>query len=285
MNVSRRSFLIAAGSIAAADFLSLHSRAEEVKDTYETQAKGIRILPGHWRPHYPWEQIAWVSPSWPSQDYIWLDFPEAIFTSQGLIFLSHINPPIDTVYQELPQVPWRTLDNGIAFERTLPNGVRFGGSVRRANATSVDLELSLDNGSSEPLNNITMQTCAFLRGIKEFADYTVDNKQVHVKGKWVGYSEAKEMEENGDPYRVGWRTSGKLLCDWPVMVTVSNQAERLVAMTWLDDTLSMVSNYRHPCFHADPKFRDLEPGAAQTIRGKLIFFEGPIGEFNFPEHV
>src|SRR3990172_11551113 len=98
-------------------------------DTYETQAKGIRIHPGEWRPHYPWEHIAWVSPSCPCQDYIWLDFPEAIFTDQGLLFLSHINPPFPQKFENLPRVPWREIDNGIAFERKLPNGIAFGGSV------------------------------------------------------------------------------------------------------------------------------------------------------------
>ena len=58
-------------------------------DTYETHAKGIRILPGQWRPLYPFEQIAWVSPPWPSQDYIWLDFPEAIFCNLGLLYFGH----------------------------------------------------------------------------------------------------------------------------------------------------------------------------------------------------
>lgn len=34
--------------------------------SYATHAKGIRIFPGQWRPHYPFEHIAWVSPAWPS---------------------------------------------------------------------------------------------------------------------------------------------------------------------------------------------------------------------------
>jgi hypothetical protein len=49
-----------------------------MKESYETHAKGIRILPGQWRPHYTFEHTAWISPSWPSQDYIWLDYPEAV---------------------------------------------------------------------------------------------------------------------------------------------------------------------------------------------------------------
>ena len=69
---------------------------------YETQATGLRILPGQWRPHYPWEHIAWVSPPWASQDYVWLDFPEAICSSLGFLYLSHVNPPIPTIFKDLP---------------------------------------------------------------------------------------------------------------------------------------------------------------------------------------
>lgn len=287
IELSRRELL--AGALGAGALLRLSSAATAepappAKETYETQAKGIRILPGQWRPHYPWEHIAWVSPSWPSQDYLWLDFPEAIFTSQGLIFLSHINPPIDTVYDSLPAVPWQKLEHGIGFERTLPSGIKFGGEVTSQQATRVDLKLWIENGSVEPLNNITLQTCTFLRGIHEFADYTRDNKFVHVLDKgWTTMTDARNLDENTGPYRLGWRKSGKLLCDVPTMVTMSNQAERGVAMTWLGDTLSMVANPNHPCMHADPQFGDLLPGKREEIQGRMIFFEGPLADFDFQD--
>ena len=288
--LSRRDFvartLLGGAVLAGAAGAGQSEEATEVKETYETQAKDIRILPGKWRPHYPWEHIAWVSPSWPSQDYIWLDFPEAIFTDQGLLFLSHINPPIDTVYDSLPAVAWREIDGGIDFERELPNGVVFGGAVTKGSRNSVDLALTIRNGTTEPLTRITLQTCAFLRGIKEFADYTADNKYVHIAGKgWMPYPSAQELEAiEGAAYRVGWRRSGKLVCDKPLLATVSNQAKRLVAMTWFTDTLSMVNNRNHPCMHADPIFEDLAPEQSQTVHGKLIFFEGPIDEFDVDEY-
>ena len=274
--ISRRMFVISTGGVLAA--------AQTVpQETYETHAKGIRILPGAWRPHYPWEQIAWVSPPWPSQDYIWLDFPEAIFTSQGLLYLSHVNPPIPTVFHDLPRAEWRTLPNGITFERQLPNGVSFGGSVTRQNDVAVALELRLRNGTREPLKKITLQTCAFLRAIREFADYTKANKYVHLpKSGWTQFG-AKMPPDPADsgPYRVGWRTSGAPVADLPVMVTLSNKARRLVAMTWHTDTLSMVGNPEHPCMHADPKFKDLAPGESASIHGHLIFFEGKLEDFDY----
>jgi hypothetical protein len=242
--------------------------------TYETHMKGMRVLPGLWRPHYPWEHIVWVSPPWPSQDYIWLDFPEAIFTSQGLLFLSHINPGVQAVYESWPRVEWEVIEDGVRFERTLPSGIRFGGSATRDSARSVALHLFIENGSSEPLKDITLQTCAFLRACKEFADYTMDNKLVHLPGEgWLPFEEAIEHDDPQGSYLCGWRR-GRPLADWPYMLARSNQADRLVAMSWHEHTLSLVGNPGHPCLHADPKFDDLGPGDRGDIRGSLIFFEG-----------
>lgn len=267
---SRRAFLqtASAGALAA-------------QQTYETEIRGIRIYPGRWRPHYPWEQIAWISPPWPSQDYLWLDFPEAIFTSQGLIFLSHINPAAPSLYHHLPPVEWKTVAGGIAFERVLPNGVSFGGSVKKFSQTAVALELHMHNGTSEPLKRISLQTCCFLRAIREFADYTRANKYIHLpQAGWISY--AGPIPKTGsEPYRIGWRHSGAPVADLPVMVTVSNVAPRLAAMTWHTDTLSLVGNPNHPCFHADPKFKDLEPGESASIHGHLIFFEGRLEDFRY----
>jgi len=245
-----------------------------VSESYETQAKGMRILPGQWRPHYPFEQIAWISPSWPSQDYLWLDFPEAIFTNQGLIFLSHINPRVPSLYTDLPAVVWRREPDGIAFERTLPNGARFGGRVAKENDTTVAMSLYLENGTGKPLTAITLQTCLFLRACREFADYTMDNKLVHVPRRgWLPFAQARQETEERGLFHLGWR-SGPTVSDRPVMITLSNKVPRLVAMTWHSHTLSLIGNPNHPCMHADPCFPDLEVGRKATIQGHLYFFEG-----------
>ncbi|MBI2422966.1 MAG: hypothetical protein HYV27_09080 [Candidatus Hydrogenedentes bacterium] len=273
---SRRAFLATAGALALTPSISAK---EPEKETYENQARGIRILPGQWRPHYPWEHIAWISPAWPSQDYLWFDFPEAIFSSQGLLFLSHINPPFPTVFQELPAVPWEKVEHGIRFERALPNRIVFGGSLTKASETRVATELFLRNGSAEPLRDITLQTCVFLRAAKEFAAYTAENKFVHVPERgWIPFTEAKDAPEKEGLYRAGWRQSGRPVADWPLMATRSSDAERYVLVSWGEHTLSMVSNPKHPCMHADPRFPDLEPGESASIQGALIFHEGPLEE-------
>ncbi len=246
---------------------------------YERHAKGIRLWPGQWRPHYPFEQIAWVSPPWPSQDYLWLDFPEAIFTDSGLLYLSHVNPDFPVVFPDLPRIAWQHDGPALSFTRSLPNGVKFGGSLVANSDTTVGLELFIENGSSEPLTGIRLQTCVYLRAIKEFADFTVANKFVHIAGNgWVDFEQAQSFPETGQ-YRLGFRGEGPPIADWPVFVTVSNLAPRLVAMSWYGASASIISNPKHPCMHVDPVFPDLAPTQRETIRGELIFFEGSPDQF------
>ena len=293
--LSRRTFMGTCGALIPGVTLPCVLRAQQPKpakpsaakpdqpkkETYETHAKGIRIFPGQWRPHYPWEHIAWISPAWPSQDYVWLDFPEAIFAGHRLLYLSHVNPVFQVEFPDLPRVAWKQTDGGVMFERTLPNGVSFSASLTKKDATTVNLEIGITNGSNEPLKNITLQTCMYLRGIKEFADYTRDNKFVHHPERgWITLTEAITLPEGPGPYRIGWRSWGTPLADLPITVAVSNQAQRLVAMTWQTDTLSLVSNPKHPCMHADPKFKDLSPGEAASVHGRIAFFEGPLKDFD-----
>ena len=248
--------------------------------TYETHVEGIRILPGQWRPHYAFEQIAWVSPPWPSQDYVWLDFPEAIFTNAGLLYLSHVNPTYPVLFPDLPRVQWESLEDGIRFHRVLPNGVSFGGSVHADGPNRVLLRLYIDNGSRQQLRDIRLQTCAYLRGIKEFSDFTEANKYVHVpRSGWIPFEKALSSGVKGK-YHLGFHGEGPLIADLPIMVTCSNAGQRLVAMTWHDSSMSIVSNPSHPCMHVDPFFPDLDAGMRKEIQGELIFFEGSIAEFD-----
>ena len=278
---SRRAFIkVAAVGAAVAGMgaggKDLLPELDEIVRLHAKATGGIRILPGQWRPHYPYEQIAWIRPTWGGDQYVWLDFPEAIFTDIGLIFLSHINPQIRSMYPELPKVEWRAEAEGVSYERTLPNGVRFAGRVSKKTDTKVALHLSLQNGMDKPLRRITLQTCAFLHGIKEFADETQENKFVFVRDVgWVTFEKARRKLKPKGRYKLGWR-GGPAVADWPVMVARSNAAERHLAMTWYEGTLSLVGNKWHPCLHADPFFPDLEPGARADIHGALFFIEGSL---------
>ena len=266
--------------VAAAERAAEQNTAP-ARETYETHAKGIRIFSGHWRPHYVFEQIAWVSPAWPSQDYVWLDFPEAIFVGKRLLYLSHINPAIECEFSDLPAVPWTPIDGGIAFERALPNGLTFGGSVVKEDDSNVELELHLTNRTDAPLREITLQTCAYLRAIREFAEFTRDNKFMHHGERWwITVSEARWLPAGSALYRDGGWARGALQVALPIIATRSAAGDRWIAMTWFTDTLSLVGNPNHPCMHADPQFPDLVPGESATIRGRLGFFQGALESFD-----
>lgn len=264
---------------------SRNARGRELSETYE---KGIRIRPGQWRPHFPFEQIAWISPPWLSPDYIWLDFPEAIFSNLGLLYLSAINPKYPVVFPDLPQVPWQLISNGICFERRLPNGLVFGGSLQTGDPSVVEMELFIRNHTPLPITDIKLQTCAYLRGIREFSAFSMGNKYVHTSDKgWQQFEKAQSRTTTTGQFRLGWR-GGPSIADLPLIVTVSRQGDHLLGMTWYENTYSLIGNPSHPCMHADPFCPDLEPEQEVRIRGELLFFEGPLdafGEwFRYREH-
>ena len=242
--------------------------------------QGVRVLPGHWRPHYPYEHIVWISPPWVSQDYVWLDFPEAVFTERGLWYLSHVNPSFPKVHDDPPAVEWQMEHDGIAYQRSFPDGVVLRGWAGVVSERAVRLRLTLVNGSNQPLTRITLQTCLFLRAAAEFNRLTLDNKVVRVPGRgWLPFGLATMAERAEGSYRLGWR-GGRPLAELPIIACLSSEAPRLVAMTWHRDTLSLVGNPNHPCLHADPCFPDLAPGQEATIHGHVFFHEGDLQSFD-----
>jgi len=175
-------------------------------------------------------------------------------------------------------VEWRTVPDGLAFDRVLPSGVCFGGSVVQVGRSEVQMELHMEDGSAQELTNINLRTCLYLRAVKEFADFTNENKFVHLSdGGWVRLAElpstgyGDRLPAHGEEIRI--------FCDLPLALCVSNEAQRLVAMTWFEDTFQMGGNPARPCLHADPVMPDLQPGDTAAVYGKLIFFAGSPDQF------
>ena len=242
-------------------------------DTSGYHVDDFLILPGQWRPQCPWEHIAWISPPWPSRYYLWLDLPETVFDQKDgqtrNHFLSHINNQFPALYPGLPPAPWKVTADGLSVSRTLPSGLAFTSSLKKAGESVIALELILRNGGSDTLHDLRIQTCTYMRAIAEFSDFSLENKYVFVnESRW----ENMEGEKNQIDYR-----SGEV--QLPVVATVSSEAERLAAMTWYDDTGKLWANRKHPCMHADPCFPDLEPGETAHLKGELIFFQGDLDSF------
>jgi len=256
---------------------------EETMAVFDSIQHQMHISPGSWRPLFNSEQIFWISPPWPSSEYIYVDFPEAIFVGDTLAYLSHVNRKLPTLFNyKLPKVQWKDNGDVISYERNLGNYLDFGGEASISGSNSVSMKLWIKNKTDKNLENITLQTCAFLYPIKEFSLGSNSNKYVHTKDSgWISLNKLwpipDNVSENG-AYSIGWR-SGPALCDLPVIITSSQTGEHHVAMTWFENTISFVGNANHPCFHADPYFPDIKPGETATILGKMIFYEGSQRDF------
>ena len=77
---------------------------------------------------------------------------------------------------------------------------------------------------------------------------------------------------------MGWR-GGPEIADLPLIIAQSRDNSRYVAMTWFENTYSLIGNENHPCFHADPFFEDIAPANTGQINGEMVFFEGSFTDF------
>ena len=169
------------------------------------------------------------------------DIPEAIWSNLGLTYLAHTHVPTVWTKQDVALAPleWnRRADGTLDFERTLPNGIRFGTRVTPTQ-TAVRMEMWLTNGTSETLTDLRVQNCVMLKGAVGFEQQTNDNKV---------FSPPYAACRSRDGQR--WVITAWEPCDRP----------------W--------GNERCPCLHSDPKFPACPPGKTKRLQGWLSFYEG-----------
>jgi peptidoglycan/xylan/chitin deacetylase (PgdA/CDA1 family) len=178
---------------------------------------------------------------WEEGGYVVVDLPEAIFSNLGLTFLAHTHIP--TIWDDedviIDNVDWaRIRGGGLAFERELPNGIRFGAEVE-PEPNGAALLLWLENGTEEPLTELRTQVCAMLKGAPGFTAQTVSNKTFRS----------------------------------PVAVAKAGGRDRYVLIAF-DHCGRTWGNADCPCIHADPVLPDAAPGERVEVRGRIWFYEG-----------
>ncbi len=178
---------------------------------------------------------------WKDGGYVVADVPEAIWSNLGLTYLAHTHVP--TVWSkqgiELEKLEWQHGKDGmLAFERRLPNGIRFGTKVT-PRADGVQMSMWLTNGTSETLSDLRVQNCVMLKGLTGFTEQTNDNKVFAA----------------------------------PYVACRSKEGSRWVITAWEPNHRAW-GNAPCPCLHSDPKFPDCPPGETRKLHGWLSFYEG-----------
>ncbi len=177
---------------------------------------------------------------WKDGGYAVVDVPEAIFSNLGLTYLAHTH--VRTIWEErqvsLERLEWETEGTALRFERTLPNGIRFGSRIEPTNK-EVRMSMWLTNGTSAPLTGLRAQVCTMLKGMPGFNSQT--SAQVHLQSPFIAL-----RHEN--------------LARWVVVGWTPNQRE------W--------NNPPVPCIHSDPIFPNCDPGRTVRVAGALWFYEG-----------
>jgi len=174
---------------------------------------------------------------WEEGGYVVVDLPEAIFCNLGLLFLSHTHVP--TIWNDrnviIDNVDWqRRADGSLESQWQLPNQVSFGASISLKGTEAV-MELSLRNGTAEPLSQIRAQICVLLKGAPGFNAQTNDNKTLL-------QPVAAVKSGGGRSILTEWENAGRVWANPPC-----------------------------PCMHSDPRLPDCAPGETVRVRGRLWF--------------
>jgi hypothetical protein len=139
----------------------------------------------------------------------------------------------------LDNVDWtREKDGSLSRTQRLPNGITFGSSLRPTH-DYVDMDLWVENGTSEKLTGLQTMVCVMLKGARGFNSQTSDNKVL----------------KN------------------PVAAVKSTSNEKWILTAW-DRCFMTWDNPAVPCMHANPKLPDCAPGETVKVKGRIWFHEG-----------
>lgn len=189
---------------------------------------------------------------WDEESYVVADIPEAIWWNREspetedrkgreLLYLAHTHVPTYWSRRDIDLEPleWeRDGEHGWRMERSLPNGVTFGASLK-SHPDHVSMEQWLTNGTDRTLTGLRVQNCVMLKGAKGFEDRDNANKTLT------------------NPYAA----------------VRSSEGTRWVITAW-EPCVRPWANAKCPCLHSDPQFPDVPPGETRRLKGWLSFYEG-----------
>jgi hypothetical protein len=181
---------------------------------------------------------------WQDGGYVVADFPEAIWwnseSGRELLYLAHSHVP--TIWDRkditLDPIEWESTPQGWKSTRTLPNGVTFE-TTANPRDWAVQFSMTLRNGTTKPLQGVSVQQCLMLGAASGFSDRS--NTRHRNTGPFSLASDSSETR-------------------W--IITAWQNCQR----AW--------TNPPCPCLHSDPLFPDCPPGQSQSLSGWVWFYEG-----------
>lgn len=244
-----------AGEVRAATGLTIEAAASEIQrlaGEKPVPSSEVRVLPypGGRHPRRGFldgaidpqrdTKISVFAP-WNEGGYAVIDVPEAIFSNLGLTYLAHTHIP--TIWSgnsiELEPIEWEIVgDDELRYQRTLPNGIRFGSEVSSEDNV-VRMEMWLHNGTDQTLTGMRSQVCVMLKGL-------------------IGFNSKRRREA---------------VVRGPLIAIKADHENRWVITGWEPNHRAW-ANPPVPCIHSDPIFPNCGPGETVRVRGAMWFYQG-----------
>ena len=257
--------VLACGWMGAAEEKASLIKLEKITDTGEKWAYGLQ-----------------VSPPWPDDGRLYLNYPEHLEYRTGWGIAR---------YSDKRENAWQVADDGkSAFyevDSLTARGVKVRAEVKVVEPDRVRFKVKITNNSRAlTLDNVKPLLCHQYRRLTGFPQWRENLKHTYVvlDGKLAALADVPTEKPDANikgasikgrkPYASSFvaKRGGiiKKQLDMSLSIIASLDEKRAVLITY-DPGKSMLSNANIPCLHADPYFGDIKPGESKEATGYVIF--------------
>ncbi len=219
-----------------------------------------------------------------------LRFPESLASERGMHFIDHhrANMPQIGPLERLPVWGGNRHTGSIAVRGRTAEGLRFYGYAR-PERDGVVMEFRVENRSSQTLAGVNAQMCLSLEHSPDFgAKGDLSGVRVWSGGRlrslaalggpgtpWLLVPTREAVASYAGPMEGpdGWKVA-RAAADRSLILRVSEDGRKLVAIAWDTPAAMLMSNSAIPCLHAGPGGAvTLKPGQQHTWKGRIYLME------------
>ena len=193
-------------------------------------------------------------------------------------------------YQEIPS-PWTRLRGGSLKTEWHKADSCAGSATLTPQLDVVDFRISVVNLSREPWMSVHSFNCLNFIHSPRFYDVDMERTYVFLEDGGMHRLSTLRRVKGSRPmqfYRIdgkhlppsleGWEVTSPDTVYQPVVAVVSRGQDFVAGMA-VQEALCLFSNREYSCVHVNNDFGDLGPGEEKTMKGRLYFMRGTLGEF------
>lgn len=230
--------------------------------------------------------------------YQWrLRIPERVFCDEGVLVghdIHRVHTPVRWAKGDEGSWHYRRANLADTSRKSLSLKIEYSLRIE-PRSFGADLVVSVKNTGDTTLHNVTGHVClghmsepfrdpgyrrTFILRHKQYLNLTKTQRGSNPIRAHYRIRDQAPIKLFDNPANRFWGPLSPEIADNGLILTQSREKTQLVAL-WFDPAAELFQNSDEPnmCIHSDPAFGNLEPGSSSQVKGRLIFFQGTLNQF------